>query len=56
MATKVFEVTIDEEKHPTIGTDEHLAQLEASFLNIIEEINMANTGAKLKVTSVEEQT
>ncbi|HUU37207.1 MAG TPA: hypothetical protein VMW46_03255 [Candidatus Desulfaltia sp.] len=55
MATKVFLVTISATKRGDFETDEKMAQLEASFINIIQEINMTDGGGDLKVTSIVEQ-
>jgi len=54
--TKQYLVTIETEKLQASAPDEKVSQLEAVFVNIVEEINMSNGQAQLRVTSVEEQT
>jgi hypothetical protein len=56
MAQKQFLVVIEEETIlEDAGTADKVTQLEAQFLDIIQEINMCNTHVHLKVTSIVEQ-
>jgi hypothetical protein len=55
MATKTYTVVIEEAKLFDVP-DDKITQLENTFKNIVEEINLTNGSAQLKVVSIQEQT